>query len=258
MSLPSTLSQRGTSADPFIEDGGNALPMKVLLHGKLSEIIGGEKDSDWQDLELATVASGANVDSDAVPPLVEDEHELEFHLHRCHSNEPPDTQTCVLYDELYNLLPEFREFCDRCNNGEPVDDGFNLEAAGCAQLEGNENNGTGFHSNFSQALEVQSTGNTVVDLVKESHPLSKSFFKSLDSPGKIFSPSNSQPYSISSSQAIILKPTLVRSRPTNERALALTAEIHLLDKIRNRLEQRQWHLLQRAHNAGGDSAEDEL
>ncbi|KAG6822712.1 hypothetical protein H0H92_012847 [Tricholoma furcatifolium] len=203
MSLPSTLSQRGTSADPFIEDGGNALPMKALLHGKLSEIIGGEKDSDWQDLELATVASGANVDSDAVPPLVEDEHELEFHLHRCHSNEPPDTQTCVLYDDLYNLLPEFREFCDRCNNGEPVDDGFNLEAAGCAQLEGNENNGTGF-------------GGPLDCLMCERH------------------------------------------RPTHERALALTAEIHLLDKIRNRLEQRRWHLLQRAHNAGGDSAEDEL
>ncbi|KAG6805820.1 hypothetical protein H0H92_013848, partial [Tricholoma furcatifolium] len=187
MSLPSTLSQWGTSTDPFIEDGGNALPMKVLLHGKLSEIIGGEKDSDWQDLELATVASGANVNSDAVPPSVEDEHELEIPSaslplrvsskpHNTPSplipeesrslSEPPDTQTCVLYDELYNLLPEFREFCDRCNNGEPVDDDFNLEAAGCAQLEGDENNETGFHSNFSQALEVQSTGNTVVDLVK--------------------------------------------------------------------------------------------
>ncbi|KAG6823394.1 hypothetical protein H0H92_010356 [Tricholoma furcatifolium] len=240
------------------------------------------------------VASGANVDSDAVPPSVEDEHELEIPSaslplrvsskpHNASSplipeesrslSEPPDTQTCVLYDELYNLLPEFREFCDRRNNGEPVDDDFNLEAAGCAQLEGDENNGTGFHSNFSQALEVQSTGNTVVDLVKESHPLSKSFFKSLDSPGEIFSLSNSQLYSISSSQAIILKPTLIhlrrfggpldclmceRHRPTHERALALTAEIHLLDKIHNRLERRQWHLLQRAHNAGGDLAEDEL
>ncbi|KAG6806150.1 hypothetical protein H0H92_012500 [Tricholoma furcatifolium] len=206
------------------------------------------------------VASGANVDSDAVPPSVEDEHELEIPSaslplrvsskpHNASSplipeesrslSEPPDTQTCVLYDELYNLLPEFREFCDRRNNGEPVDDDFNLEAAGCAQLEGDENNGTGFHSNFSQALEVQSTGNTVVDLVK----------------------------------AIILKPTLIhlrrfggpldclmceRHRPTHERALALTAEIHLLDKIHNRLERRQWHLLQRAHNAGGDLAEDEL
>ncbi|KAG6807726.1 hypothetical protein H0H92_006593 [Tricholoma furcatifolium] len=306
--LPSTpLSQLKTSPDPFVEDGENT-PMKSLLHGKLSEIMGGQKEG--QKLEFSTAASGDNLDSDVVPPSLDYEHELELPWSMSpplrvdskqqdpsspsipeesrrpppvpqspiYPDSPPDTQSCVLYDELYDLLPAFRDFCDRQNNRE--DKELDPEAADSTQLEREKNTGPGLgsQSNSPQPLEGQSTGNTVVDLVEDA-------FNSLDSDspqaGEALALSEpnlfSQPVSLPSSSplvpAFMSKPILMRSRRyggpldclmcdrherVHRQAAALAEEIHLLERIRIRLEARRWHLLKRAHTAGGNSGEDEL